>query len=288
MSPNITSKELLDELPRVGAALNQARTNYLDADAAFDKRGSALEKTVIAEVDNYRDPENKRAKVVRERAAAVAADIQRFPGLRASLATDLALLLVQMQMKIKSFETDVLTFPTGTAVDPKDPLGEVRAFLKDANKKQATQVLLVTKAILIGMKVVNVLNVATNLIEIRQGKLEAYLDEVLTVNVDKAIDSVEDIVKAEIREEAYKQILEAAAKVVGVAVETVLPVVKIATITTELYLNLKRLKKQRYGRAAVDDMLDLSDQIRTETEAFEKDLELFGYLGDAISREKAA
>ncbi len=276
---------LLDEMTIVEKALNQAKHEYLDAEAVYSDRGSSLEQAVLREIENYRKPENQRAQIIREQAGKVERDIRRFLHLRANLSTELAMLLMQMNLTLEAFVIDALTWPASPAVDVQsDLLAEVKAFLKSADKKQANLVLSAAKAILIGMKVTEALKLATIVIKIRQGKLEQYMNEVSTVNVDALLEGINDIAKAELREEVYKAILEAAAKAVGVAAETVFPIVKVATITHELYLNIKKAK-ERYRRENVDDMLDFSQQVHAENETVEKDEELFRTLREWLLNE---
>src|SRR5260370_6879056 len=87
---------LLDEMTIVEKALNQAKHEYLDAEAVYSDRGSSLEQAVLREIENYRKPENQRAQIIREQAGKVERDIRRFLHLRANLSTELAMLLIQM------------------------------------------------------------------------------------------------------------------------------------------------------------------------------------------------
>ena len=104
------------------------------------------------------------------------------------------------------------------------------------------------------------------------------------MNVDAVLEGIDDIAKAQLREEVYKAILEAAAKSVGVAAETVFPIVKVATITHDLYLSVKKAR-EHYRRESVDDMLDFSRQVHAENETVEKDEELFRTLRESLAHE---
>jgi len=107
------------------------------------------------------------------------------------------------------------------------------------------------------------------------------------VNVDAVLAGIDDIAKAAVREAVYEAMLKAAAQAAGVAAETVFPIVKVVTISQELYSKVKKAKN-RYNREnledSTDDMLDFSVQLQEENEAVNKTTELFNALFDTLDK----
>jgi hypothetical protein len=282
MSANPSFNELLEEMKSISEALTRSKQEFLDTESAYDARGTKLEQAVLKQVENYSNPENKRAKLIQQSALTLAADIKDFTRLRTELMTQLTFLLWQLNLTASSLMADALSWPAADAIKAREPIDVVRSFSRDLDQIQARLVFLAARAVIAGSHVLGALRAATNLIRLRQGKLELYLEEALTVDVDAALDAAQDILAAELREETYKAILEASAQAIGIAAETVFPILKIATISHELYDKLQNLKK-RYARGEVDEVLDFSDQVHLENGAIEKDLALFESLRTALA-----
>ena len=286
MNANPSFNDLLAEVGSVSEALRKAKREFLDTDAAYDARGTKVEDAVVKQAENYSDPKNHRAKVIQESARRLQSDLEDFGRLRTVLTEQMALLLLQLDSVAASLQAEATKWPASDAAKAREPIDVVRSFHGEFSQEQARLVFLAARGVLAGRNVLAAIRAATNLIRLRQGKLEQYLEETLTIDIDAALDSAHDILAAEVREEMYKTILEASAKALGVAAETVFPIVKIATIGHELYENLQKLKK-RYARGEVDEVLDFSDQVHLENESVEKDLALFESLRTALAAKVA-
>lgn len=282
MNAKPSFNDLLEEVGSVSEALRKAKREFLEADAAYDARGTRLAQAVVQQAENYSDPKNRRAKMIQQSARTLAADIKDFDRLRIRLMEHMAFLLLQLESVSVSLTVEAATWPASAAAAAGAPLDIIRSFQGDLSRVQARLVFLAARAVLAGRNVLAAIRAATNLIRLRHGKLEQYLEETLTIDIDAALDSAHDILAAEVREEMYKTILEGAAKVLGVAAETAFPIVKIATIGHELYENLQKIKK-RYARGEVDEVLDFSDQVHLENQSVEKDLTLFEVLREALA-----
>jgi hypothetical protein len=283
MDPNTSIKDLLAEMEAIDKALVEQKQELLDTEVAYSNRGRKLEDAVESYLHNYSDPKNQRARTIQETSVKLTYEIKSFTGRRIDILNGIAFLLMQLNLTAASLMTEAIPWLTAEPSKASEPLDIVRSFQVDMDRMQARLVLLAARAIIAGTMVLSALQVAINLIRLRQGKLESYLGETLSINIDAALDAVQDVAAAVIREETYKALLETSAQVLGVAVESVFPLVKLATIAHDLYSKLAALKK-RYGREEVDDMLDFFDQIQNENDAIRKTVELFDAVREGLAR----
>src|SRR5688572_16352463 len=95
-------RELLGDLSTIQSALRVSKQKYLDLDSEYDARGALLEKALLDQVQNFIDPENRRAGIVKEAARNLVANIKEFTLLRSSLASQVLFLLTQLDLTILS------------------------------------------------------------------------------------------------------------------------------------------------------------------------------------------
>lgn len=283
MNSNPTLNELLRELDSVSKKLVQAKKDFLAAEATYENRGSKLETVIVNRVEEY--IAGDRARLLREAAQNLRADIKKFTELRINIMNEVGFLLMQLNLTAAGLAIEAWSWPEPVEVTSNDPRETIRSFVRTLDRKQAQLLLVAARSIEAGRNVVSALEVAKSLILIRQAGFELYLEETLTVNIEAALDAAEDIMAAALREEIYKAVLEAGAEALGVAVATVFPIVKIVTIGHELHSKLQKMKDRYKKRESADELLDLWDHVNLENEAIEKDLLLFASVREAMAKD---
>lgn len=279
--------ELLDLLDQTERAVKESLAEFLRTFAVYDARGVQLEQAVIGRVRPYRDPANDRDVVIQQAARDIERGISNFLELRTRLVEKISILRLEFATDELSQVVEALKgLESPAAAVPETPIEVVRSFLDTLEKAQVRYVLLAAQAVAVRRNVLKAQVVATALIQLRQAESERYLREALSVDLDAVLDSAQDILTAEARDVFIEECLKAAAQVLGVTVETVFPVVRIATIVHDLHRSVVDLEN-RYKRTDVDSLLEFSRQVRSANEAATRDLELIDCVTDAIAAGRA-
>jgi hypothetical protein len=157
--------------------------------------------------------------------------------------------------------------------------------LRSLEKAASPNLLIGAKAVLVGGRVAAAITEATDVSQLRQTRLEFFCNQVFSIDVTQRLGVVSDMVKDELQEEVAKAIVESSAELLGVTVETVLPVVRIARIGFNLRQKLKAIK-ERHRRGDDDEMLDLADNLKDDDAAFEDVSTALKGLSDLLIKEQ--
>ena len=273
---------LLRELDRTQSLLTKAKQDFLDVGATYDSRGRGLEQAADAKMEEYLRPENNRAKALQQAAERIQQQNRQFLRTRASLTQQAALLLMALTGVVLHLTLEAILPDIPDDTMTGTPLEVARAFMKALDRSAARNLLIGARAVMIGGRVAAGITEATDVIQLRQTRLEAFCIEVFSIDVSQRVGAVGDIIKDEVQEEVARAIVESAAELLGVGVETVLPVVKIARIGFNLHAKLRAIK-ERNRRSEVDEMMDLDTNLTADDKIFDEVLKLLQDLSAALA-----
>src|ERR1700730_939248 len=278
-----TREEVSADLAMLDTAYKKARADYKEADEAYTTRGNNLARLLRLRTEPYLDPENDRAPNIQHRAHNIVDSTNTFSRLHDQLRFSMALLFLQLDQTLMSLIVELLRWPTNSNIPgtPGDPLEAARSFLAQLNKQEQRAILLTSKALLLGGKTVGAVQLAAKVLNIRLGKMEEYLGEELTINLEAALAAA-DVFGAELRQEAYKIALAAAAEALGIAATAVVLPLKYFTLGREAYKRYQEVKR-RYRRHKVDEMMVFSTDMHTDDEGFEEELKSISAVKDELA-----
>jgi hypothetical protein len=107
------------------------------------------------------------------------------------------------------------------------------------------------RATVIGEQCIAAYKVATGMVVVRQARIEGFLSQSVSANIEAVLDSVEEVLKTQVRDAILEEALKAAAQVVGAAL---LPV-NIVSAALDLSKAIRDLRS-RHQRGPVDEVLD--------------------------------
>ena len=269
-----------DESGRMQERLAAARQNFKDAHESYAERGRELDLAVCAQLANYyNNPAKPRAALIQQAAREVSEEIKGFREtvltvgsryIMSVTAVDLATIAFGAQM----LDNVVKAFSAPRANDDKDPLTVVHAAVEHLSNAQKQNALLMAQGIVVGEKLATAIQVAADLLRLRQAELEGYLGQAPPADALSIRQALIEAVAAEGAWTACEYLLAEVGMAIGTAIPIASIVVGIARIALDLRDKVHSLQS-RYEPGDVDLMLELFEEMSVEREAMECAVKLF-------------
>jgi hypothetical protein len=273
---------LLSELSTLDAELKASSDEFKAADDAYDRAEPSLRAKADPRIERYSEPD--RAAILRENARELLRRMGDFSETRTQAWEKMAALRVQLNANavasLRKATSDIAAAASAPGV-PTRPTASAQDLLKKLTSVQARQVLLASRMVLAGRKVIDAQRLAARLTELRQQRIEGYLGQAAS-NGSKILKAAGDLLKDEARDEALKQLIEASAKVAGVAAEQAAPILKVLTVSYSLYKKVHDMQPYT-PKGDIDDVLNLLTEVRQDDQTNEGMLHLLTSLEEALA-----
>lgn len=277
---SITFLELSNELKRLSSALRLAKRALLDAEAHYSAVGQRTEETVLRHASRYADPAEGRARRVREAAQTIIRALHGFSTTNTRLVSRVATVMLQGEVavsglivsELESVITERRHIQVADAIIPTLP---------SLDQMQQRQLLSMSRAVVIGRSTESVLGVVTSLVQLRQGRLEQFVGDHLTINLAAVFKAIDHLLEEKATDEAFEALADGvlgALKLAG----TFVPLLPIVTLCWELGKKLKEVNEHYTPRNDADDLLDFADQLNVEASAADATIEVIDKLSEAL------
>ena len=153
--------------------------------------------------------------------------------------------------------------------------------LPSLDQMQQRQLLSMSRAVVIGRSTESVLGVVTSLVQLRQGRLEQFVGDHLTINLAAVFKAIDHLLEEKATDEAFEALADGvlgALKLAG----TFVPLLPIVTLCWELGKKLKEVNEHYTPRNDADDLLDFADQLNVEASAADATIEVIDKLSEAL------
>lgn len=290
MDPQQAIGVLLAQLDAVRINVDNARLDFLAAGDRYDKTGMAFERAVLNTLEPYWDSEQHRSPVISSSALDGRRLIGGFDAGRSNLSGSTAILLIAMNDAILALTAQALN--AGIAVArPLD--GDATENLRDAlgivvrmDDLQKDFSLLISKAILIGDSVSQVVSAATNQLDDRQVVLASFVQAVPPVVPPSRFKEGFVGVPETVFNESLADVSEALFNMLVPAGPLFLLlgriVSDIASRDAEAQERYHEALAQRYGRGEIDFLLDLPAVLEARDQTLQAVVSGLNRLGDSL------
>lgn len=279
---NVDLREEFDEaFERLKEVLSQSRDSFL-RDVA---RGPRLDSEVLAQLSNYSDPDRARARLIRESAAVLEAEIKKGRSTITAIGGTQSVVSMTALAALTAVAKDTLdTIGQALHIEAGDT-GEVLAALAEGmTEAQVKSSLALARGTTIARSLSTAAAAANLLVNRRENELESYLKEA----PPSAELSMAEALWDRVAEEGAIGIAEhLLVEIVGVANPVGGLIVAIARITIEMRRKATELREV-YERGDVDEMLDFADRMRAERGWAEEVVDLFEKTRELAAMELEA
>jgi hypothetical protein len=261
------------------APLRSSTQDFLDASEAYDRREQSFEASATERLSKYADPNEHRAREIREAAAEVLRSFGEFGETSARVSERVAFAAVQQRAAVAKAAADA----SAGAIEPRTKDGAFVGVGRDvaATETFERQVVALSNAMIASMNAIDAIQLATNIVRLRQAKLEAYLGETPTIDAKVVLAAIKQVVAKKVQDQAVEEILKKAAEAVGNAALKSMPWGAIAGFGIALREELAKVTDRYVPRGELDDLFDFRDQLKAENRIAETNLELIDFIGGA-------
>ncbi|MBS1892995.1 MAG: hypothetical protein JST59_16990 [Actinobacteria bacterium] len=266
-------REFDEAFERLQKVLAQSRDSFL-RDVA---EGPRLESEVLAQLSNYSDPDRRRARLIRESAEALEAEIKAGRPTIQAIGQEQSVVSMKAVAALTAVAKDTMeAIGQALHVDAGDT-GEVLARLAAGmTEAQVESSLALARGITIARSLTTAAAAANLLVNLRENELESYLNQAPTSTELTMAEALWDLVAEEGAIGIAEHLL---VELVGVANPVGGLIVAIARITIEMRRKATELR-QVYARGDVDEMLDFADRMSVQHKWAEEVIDLLEKTGE--------
>lgn len=266
---------LRDSIDNLRKALDERKENFLAILNNYSTDGYALEQRVLTVTGRYLDEREHRAETIRNAAKTIESQINSFSGVRAMLSEHVMMAWLQMNTSIMSLIVGAMgslnEIESAAVQTQSTDYAAAADALPTMGKIAASEVFALTRALLVGEAVLQVMEQAARLVELWKNTLGDYLDANRLLARKRIFKTTGEEAASEGKNEAIEDLMKAAAAALDLAAEEVVLVYKLLKIANKIRKAFVKDPVVYTPSGDVDTLFVLSDglaQAKRDTQYF--------------------